>query len=309
MKLNNNNIIITAGSTYLDIDAYACIVAMAELLNLRGMKAIAYSNAPLNYSVCASLIEDTRIVRELLPELENNANYIIVDVSDPEFLKSSVPLDKVVEIYDHHIGFEQYWTSRIGEGAHIEFIGAAATLVYRKWKSARLTDKMTPSTARLLVAAILDNTLNLTSKNTTAEDIEAFHELCKNKEIDENFCTSYFSEVQTNVEADLKNAIFKDIKTVRDNPILPPKVAQLCVWDSQRIIYKLPEIRALFTDSPECFMINIIDIKYRCSFFVCDDKDIQTKLERVFEIRFDNGVAKTNVAYLRKEIIKKTLLT
>ena len=33
--------IITAGSTYLDIDAYACMVALAELLSLQGKGAVA----------------------------------------------------------------------------------------------------------------------------------------------------------------------------------------------------------------------------------------------------------------------------
>ena len=34
-------VIITAGSNYLDIDAYACCVAMQELLRLQGKKAVA----------------------------------------------------------------------------------------------------------------------------------------------------------------------------------------------------------------------------------------------------------------------------
>lgn len=299
--------IITAGSTYLDIDAYACMVALAELLNLQGKKAFAYSTAPCNYSVCPSLVEEGQVVRELSCDVEN-AKYIIVDVSDPEFLKSSVPLHNVIEVYDHHVGFEDYWTSRIEGGAHIEFIGAAATLIYREWKKAGLMDKMARSTALLLIAAILDNTLNLTSANTTPEDIAAFYELCKKENIAEKWCASYFSEVQESVEADLKNAMFNDIKTVRNNPILPPRVAQLCVWNADSILSKLSEIRDLFSEESDGWMINIIDIRQRCSYFVCDHEQYQKKIEKVFDICFESGVAKTKVSYLRKEIIKKTLL-
>ena len=170
--------ILTAGSTYLDIDAYACMVAMAEMLNLQGLNAVAYSQAPCNYSVCDMLTEKCQILREIPSDVsEQDASYIIVDVSDPEFLKDSVPLDRVVEVYDHHVGFEEYWTSRIGDRAHIEFIGAAATLIYREWCEAGLQDRMTSSTARLLMAAILDNTLDLTSSNTTDEDKKAFEAL------------------------------------------------------------------------------------------------------------------------------------
>lgn len=308
-QIVRGHIFVTAGSTYLDIDAYACAVAMAELLNLQGENAIAYSKAPCNYSVCESLVADGQISRELPHDISaETAKYIIVDVSDPEFLKDSVPLNSVVEIYDHHVGFDEYWRKRIGDGAHIEFIGAAATLIYREWERVGLADKMKRSTALLLIAAILDNTLNLTSANTTAEDIEVFNELCQKENIDEAWCASYFSEVQANVEADLKNAIFNDIKTVRNNPVLPPRVAQLCVWNTDSILSKLSEIRSLFIDVPDSWMINIIDIKHRCSYFVCDDEQCQKKIEKIFNVYFESGVAKTQESYLRKEIIKKTLL-
>ena len=130
--------IITAGSSYLDIDAYACAVAMAELLRLKGENAIAYSNAPCNYSVVPSLTREGQIERMLPSSVTEHAQYIIVDVSDPEFLKTSVPLDRVTAVYDHHVGFENYWEERIGNGAHIEFLGAAATLIYREWRAAGL---------------------------------------------------------------------------------------------------------------------------------------------------------------------------
>jgi inorganic pyrophosphatase len=159
----------------------------------------------------------------------------------------------------------------------------------------------------LLIAAILDNTLNLTSSNTTEEDKEAFRALCAHAGVGDEFRAAYFSEVQANVEADLENAIFKDIKTVRDNPILPPRVAQLCVWDTKRIFTKLPEIRDWFARAGEPWMINIIDLAQNCSFFVCDDEGYQRKIERIFDVYFESGVAKTTMPYLRKQIIKTTL--
>ena len=304
----NKPTILTAGSTYLDIDAYACMVAMSELLNLQGKNAIAYSTAPCNYSVCASLTEECQIMRKLQSDMsEQDANYIIVDVSDPEFLKSSVPLDQVIEVYDHHVGFEEYWQDRIGDGAHIEFIGAAATLIYREWKKARLTDKMQSSTARLLIAAILDNTLNLTSSNTTEYDKEAFRVLCAHAGVGDEFRAEYFSEVQKSVEADLKNAIFGDIKTVRDNPVLPSSVAQLCVWNADSVLARLNEIRSWFALNEDSWMINVIDLSENCSYFVCDDEQAQKKIEVVFNVHFESGVGHTVKPYLRKQIIKSTL--
>lgn len=299
--------IITAGSNYLDIDAYACMIAMAELLQLQGIQAEAWSDAVHNYSICSSLVKEGQILQELPSgDWEKEAQYIIVDVSDPEYLKKTIPLEKVMAVYDHHVGFETYWESRIGENAKIEFIGAAATLIYREWKKAGLEHKMSRSAAKLLIAAILDNTLNLTSANTTAEDKDTFQALRRHADVDEQWCAVYFSEVQANVEADLRNALMNDTKTVRDNSVLPSSVAQLCVWDAGSILQRLPEIRQWFGSTND-WMINVIDIQHQCSYFVCEDASHQEKIACLFGVIFENGVAKTPVSYLRKEIIKKTL--
>ena len=303
---NSKITIITAGSNYLDIDAYACSIAMAELLRLKGINAVAYSDAPCNYSVCPSLMSKGQLVTSLPCEVEEKAEYIIVDVSDPDYLKDNVPLDSVVEVYDYHVGFEEYWSSRIGGGSHIEFIGAAATLIYREWKKAGLEDKMSRSSALLLIAAILDNTLNLTSSNTTSEDREVFEELCRRENIGEEWCAAYFAEVQKSVEADLENALFNDLKRITDNKILPACMAQLCVWDAGSIIKKLPEIRHYFGGNDD-WMLNIIDIKHRCGYFVSDDCDCRKGLEEIFGVRFESGVARSPVPYLRKEIIKNII--
>lgn len=304
-KSSGESIIVTAGSAYLDIDAYACSVAMSELLGLKGKKAIAFSDAPCNYSVCAFLVTDHRM-KTTLPDgfSAEKADYIIVDVSDPDYIKDRVPLENVIEVYDHHTGFEEYWTSRIGENAHIEFIGAAATLIYREWKNAGCADNMSKSTALLLIAAILDNTLNLTSSNTTDEDIQAYNELCAKAGVGADWRGYYFSEVQKSIEADLKNALFNDMKIIRDSTVLPQNMAQLCIWDAERIIEKLPEIREWFKDFPGGWMINIIDIGRHCGYFVCDDNNIQKQFERMFDVRFEKGIAVSAVPYLRKEIIK-----
>ena len=299
--------ILTAGATYLDIDAYACMVALAELLNLQGTPAIAYSPAPGNYSVCGSLVEPGQILKELPASVdEAKAKYIIADVSDPDYLSRSVPLDQIVAVYDHHAGFESYWQARIGENAKIEFIGAAATLIYREWEKAQLQDKMSRPTALLLIAAVLDNTLNLTSANTTPEDIAVFRALCEKESIDEVWCATYFSEVQENVEKDLKNALFHDLKMLPGNPVLPGAVAQLCLWNTERVLKRLPEIRKWFA-CLDSWMMNIIDLQARCSYFVCDAPGYQRSIEKLFDVRFAGGVAKTEEPYLRKEIVKKTL--
>ena len=78
-------VIVTAGANYLDIDAYACMASLAELLRLQGVEAVAWSAAEYNYSICSSLVKDGQILRKLPSvEWENDRSYIIVDVSDPK---------------------------------------------------------------------------------------------------------------------------------------------------------------------------------------------------------------------------------
>ena len=300
------SVIVTAGSAYIDIDAYACSVAMSELLNLRGKRAVAFSDAPCNYSVIPSLRKEGQLLTALPPGFSpESSGYVIVDVSDPHYIKDRVPLEKVAAVYDHHTGFEDYWAERLGEQAKIEFIGAAATLIFREWKKAEALDSMSRDTARLLVAAILDNTLDLTSSNTTDEDTDAYKTLCRTAHIGDEWRAVYFSEVQNSVEEDLKNAIFRDIKTIRDSDSLPPRLAQLCVWDAGRIFDKLPQIRTWFGEKPGGWMLNIIDISRRQSCFICDDIHIQRNIEAIFGVFFDKGIAVSRHPYLRKEIIKK----
>ena len=156
----------------------------------------------------------------------------------------------------------------------------------------------------LLMAAILDNTLNLTSSNTTDEDMTAYNELCAKAGVGDDWRGYYFSEVQKGIEADLKNALFNDMKIIRGSAVLPQNVAQLCIWDAERIINKLPEIREWFKDVHSGWMINIIDISRRCGYFICDDNNVQKQFERIFGVRFDKGTAVSAIPYLRKEIIK-----
>lgn len=166
-----------------------------------------------------------------------------MDVSAPHFLCKTVPLDQVSEVYDHHTGFEAYWQAKIGTNAHIEFVGAAATLVYRRWKYFDLQNEMSAESVKLLIAAILDNTLNLFSKNTSEEDIMAYEELCQIACVTDRFKADYFSKVQCKVEADLRTALLSDIKYVSGNCILPQKIAQLCVWNAKCILERLTDIR------------------------------------------------------------------
>ncbi|MBR1431513.1 hypothetical protein [Ruminococcus sp.] len=66
----------------------------------------------------------------------------------------------------------------------------------------------------------------------------------------------------------------------------------------------LPEIRGWFGESPGAWMLNVIEMKRRRSFFIAE---IQRKLGESFSVRFDGAVAEADRQYLRKEIIEEII--
>lgn len=298
--------LVTAGANYLDIDAYACCLALAELLQKQGRSAFAYSSAPLNYTVCRSLIRPGMLLQKL-PEDDSTDElaFILVDVSDPHYLERGVAPEQVVSVYDHHVGYENYWADRLGAAARISFIGAAATLVFQEWQRSGLLPELSRSSAELLAAGILENTLNLNAGTTTDADREAVEFLCETFRLDDAWRSGYFSQVQAGLEADLPAEALRDVKTVSGVPILPDKIVQLCVWDTERIVRRLPELRVLFDGLFPHWMLNLVDIQHKTGRLICFDEAYRPGLEDLYGISFQNGAAEFPRTYLRKELMKR----
>lgn len=297
--------LITSGSTYLDIDGYACCIGYAELLNLQGIPAIAITTAPANYSISRSIIELGRVM--LSPssfDIGECTECVIMDVSNPRFFDPIAQVRIISEVFDHHTGFEAFWQEKLREKARVEFIGCAATLVFEEWEKVGKLDEMRPEIAKILVAAILDNTLNFTAGVTHDRDRRAMKTLCKIGKIDEQWCESYFEECQQAIESDLFHSIRNDAKTDCEIPHLPKTIAQVTLWDAQKLLQKKEQIYEIMNGLSDVWMINVISIKDNKSYFVCNTVFYRGKLSEVFGVKFENDVAQTPKAILRKEIIK-----
>jgi nanoRNase/pAp phosphatase (c-di-AMP/oligoRNAs hydrolase) len=160
--------LVTSGSAYVDIDAYAGCVAYAELLQTHQEDAQAVSTAPLNESISETVHSwhaPLLTLTEYNPSEDDT--FTLIDVSDPSYFDKIVDIDRVDEVIDHHPGFEKHWQGLIGDKSDIEFIGAACTLVYERWRAAGQLGRMSVLSARLLICGILDNTLNFGAQPTT----------------------------------------------------------------------------------------------------------------------------------------------
>lgn len=296
-------IIVTSGNRYIDIDAYASCIAYANLLNLKGFNAKAISTANLNESITDSLIKlPEKIEKHYVTT--GNEKYIILDVSDKNFFDNIVIEDNIIEIIDHHYGYENYWNKKLGEHSHIEKIGSIATLIFELYEKEQVIDKISNGMAKLLISAILDNTLNLKAQSTTKRDISAYKKLLKISGIESNYNEIYFKECQKKISSNLIESIRNDTKIEIESNLLPNIFSQLLFWDGKDFLKNKLIYNTLNSFGSE-WMINIISLKDNVSYLISEDIKVQKNLETLFNKKFENNIMKLNKIWLRKEIIRK----
>lgn len=300
--------IVTTGDSFIDIDAYACAVAYAELLQRQGVDACAYTSAVLNESISKTVRGwSAPISRDLVPSKQDT--FVIVDLSDPKYVDRVVDLSRVEEVIDHHVGFEDYWRDRIGEAARIEFIGAACTLVFEGWQKAGLLYKMSQVSARLLVCGILDNTLNFGANVTTERDVAAYNELLHIAQLPEDWPAQYFTECESSIIVDPVNALQNDMKTVMFKTF-PDAVCigQMTAWDARKILSdNHRQISTEFGAAYSDWFVNAISISDKKSYFVASNADLREWLRELLGVQFRGKIGFTDHSWLRKEIIKRDM--
>ncbi|WP_339538655.1 DHH family protein [Pseudomonas sp. RA_15y_Pfl2_54] len=295
--------IITSGAAYLDIDAYACCIAYAELLNLQGIPARAVSSTQPNASVSKTVLGWGPALH--VYAAKPNDEFVLVDVSDYHHVDPIVVLDQVVEVIDHHPGYEHYWAQKLGTAADIRPIGAAATQVFQRWQAAGLVSQISEQSAALLATAILDNTLNFTGQTTTAADIGAYAELASRAKLCADWAEQYFLECQAGIEANLAAALAADLKRMKPDSHLPHNFAQMTVWDADALLQKhRPTINCWMAEQGEDGVLNVIGIRDRKSCFLAPSTVSQQKLNRLLALDWEAGVAVVAPSMLRKELLK-----
>lgn len=295
--------IITSGAAYLDIDAYACCIAYAELLNVQGSPARAVSSAQPNASVSKTVLGWGAGLHDYVPKPSDE--FVLVDVSDYHHFDPVVVLDQVVEVIDHHPGYEAHWSHKLGSAADIRPIGAAATQVFQRWQTAGLLPQISEQSAALLATAILDNTLNFSGQMTTAADIEAYAELAPLAKLSPDWPEQYFLECQANIEGNLTGALGADLKRMRPESNLPQVFAQMTVWDADALLHKhRPTFSRWMAGQGDDWLLNVIGIRDRKSCLLAESTLTQQKLNNLLSLDWQAGIAVLKPSILRKELLK-----
>lgn len=298
--------IVTAGTAYIDIDAYGASIALAELLRLQGEDALAASTAPCNASVPPSL---QKLGLQFETQYRPSAGdvFTIVDLSDPKHFDFGANVQNVIGVIDHHLGFQDFWQGKLGTKAHIEFIGAACTIVYELWRGSGLLEKMSSSSATVLACGILDNTLNLKARITTTRDTAAYAQLAKHAKLPADWPARYFSECQQYITTQTRQALANDAKIIHyPGQPLPLHVGQLALWEAPDFLRTFtPLIREVLGTQGQTWFMNLIDIHSGKSIFFCEDEALRAWLAKLLGVSFMGATATADRMWLRKEIFKR----
>lgn len=209
-------------------------------------------------------------------------------------------------VFDHHIGFEDFWRKRIGKNAHIEPIGAAATLIYEEYKNKKLLTKISPLSAELLATAILSNTQNFLSPLTNKKDLTAYKSLQKYFDWTPKFKQNYFQELQNNIEHNILKALENDSFQFSEQLF----IAQLEVWDSQAILTQFKNEIVKFLNGFDCATSFLLLINLRTAQTTIKAKNRETlellkELYPAIKINKDSLEGSIEKVLLRKEILPK----
>ncbi len=295
------NIIITSGRKYIDIDAYASMMAYRELLKvIDNNNVIASTTATLNQSV-PPLILDLKYSLDEPIDYEND-KYILLDVSNPDFFDEQVRSDKIIEIIDHHTGFEQYWANYPNVKTQIEFIGSVCTLIYEKIIQSRHVEILDTDLCKLLVAGILDNTLNLKASITTDRDRSTYNELLRLGKVPEDFYKEYFSACEAEIAKDFEKAIKDDLK-IEKAGTLPEVIGQMIVLNLDN--FDQEKMNEIFAAYPE-WMMNVILLEEGKSYIYFGGDGVGQRLEQLFDKKCgSDNLLVLDKFLLRKQIMKK----
>ena len=294
------DIAVTAGQTWIDIDAYACIIAYTELLKLEGRDAEAVNPGILNASIPKYL---AKLGQYKSSPSDADCSVVLVDISDPEFISDFAKVEKVVEVYDHHLGFETLWQEKLGKNSHIEFLGACATLIWEEYKKRDHGQNIGPASATLLAAAIASNSLNFKAFVTRERDRVAFDELTTKAGLPENFIATYFRSCEETILSDIASALKNDTK-IRDFPNLrvPLVIGQCELWESRDFIRKNKEVIAQALSMVPHWILTAPSISEGINHLYTTNEEMKKWLTQAVGVAWDGDFGTTDRLYMRKEI-------
>jgi manganese-dependent inorganic pyrophosphatase len=280
------------------------MIAYCELLGKTGENAVPATIGDIHDEAKYVLDRYNITYPKSVPNSDDFDRVILVDASDIIGTEGKVNPNKVIEIIDHRKinDAEKFLTAK----TQIELVGAAATLITEKFIKNQID--ISKSSAILLYAAIISNTLNFKGSLTTERDKTAAKYLNDIAKLPDNFWKELFLA---------KSDLFGDKLIQRINGdfawfIMGGKrvgIAQIemigadkLVQDRKSEILKALDILKSERNLDYIFQ-NMIELGECKNIFVTKDDNTITLLERTLDVKFNNSVAERSNLIMRKQIV------
>ncbi|WP_407493817.1 DHH family phosphoesterase [Pseudooceanicola sp. MF1-13] len=244
-------VLITSGSAYSDIDAFACATALAEALRHKGQNAVAWLPGPPNLTIPAEFHHHPAF---RLPCPKGNSDVILVDLSDPAHIPKALAIEQVVAVFDHHFGHEEFWASSDAK-ASIEPVGAAATLIWEEVLSLKAAQHLSAGVLKALCCAIVSNTVCFKLPLTTQRDRDALEMIEGMLAFEIDWRERFLQEVDYGIFKNLKRAIATDTKEIELTATQSFRVGQIEVHDGARAIESLGSLVAAGEELPDLVVV------------------------------------------------------
>lgn len=310
-----SEVVITSGSAYVDIDALACSLSLSFLYGREGVESRVVHTGILNNTIPDSYKERVKGLYLNEYEPEGEPRFVVVDVSDPDYIESFVDSENIEGIYDHHFGFESYWKERIGDRSRIEHVGACATLVWELIFQRGLCRDVPAICLELMCLAIVANTLNFQSNTTSDRDRLAISQIEEAGISVPEMTRRYYEEVGGKIVDDFKGSVLSDLKKLRLSDDRTLFIGQVELLDSSALSEVwddfLNEFGSVIGDRFGCkdpmWLILVSDISMGKSLMVSRCARAKNLISRVFSVCFDGDVAVANRLWMRKEFVRELM--
>lgn len=297
-------IYVVGGRAYADIDVLACVAAYSQMLCFQGHFSKGVITGPWNQTIPNSIRSWPIIIDKTFNTPTDPASYILMDVSDPNHLEKFVAVEDVIEVYDHHFGYEQFWKERLPNDTHIEPVGACATLIWETILKNHIDRFMSRVNCELLYTAIFANTLNFQSQMTSPRDIDAANDLEDCMSLRDSWKAFYYQEIADAFDDDLTAHVLDDTKTIDLNDSMI-YFGQVELWNAAKMV-KVFNKRFNPVDLNAEWLVNIVSIEEGCSYLYCKSARIKELLEQiVLGKEIGSHFFQTERLWQRKELLRE----
>lgn len=166
---------IVVGHKTPDGDSVMSALAYAHLMQQLGYNAIAQMAGKANNETVYAAKAFNLELPEILNNVETQAPLILVDHSDYAQAVDGARDARILQVIDHH-GIGDIAESKLLYAKYM-LVGSTCSIVYTSYRE--LNVEITPFVAKILLAGILSDTLNLAKVTCTSVDRAIYNELVK----------------------------------------------------------------------------------------------------------------------------------